>query len=50
MSTSTATHVIPERGRVTLAETVADSRVMAVRQLRKPCADRCTPSICSCSR
>jgi len=35
MSTSTATHVIPERGRVTLAETVADSRVMAVRQLRK---------------
>jgi hypothetical protein len=35
MSTSTATHVVPERGRVTMAETVADSRVMAVRQLRK---------------
>jgi ABC transporter DrrB family efflux protein len=28
-------HAIPERGRLTLAETIADSRVMAVRQLRK---------------
>src|SRR3981081_4300924 len=29
------THAIPDRGRLTLAETLADSRVMAVRQLRK---------------
>jgi ABC-2 type transport system permease protein len=28
-------HVLPDRGRLTLAETVADSRVMAIRQLRK---------------
>jgi ABC-2 type transport system permease protein/oleandomycin transport system permease protein len=32
---STADAVIPERGRLTFAETVADSRVMAARQLRK---------------
>jgi len=31
----TTTNAIPGRGRLTLAETVADSRVMAVRQLRK---------------
>ncbi len=31
----TTTHAIPDRGRLTLAETLADSRVMAVRQLRK---------------
>jgi ABC transporter DrrB family efflux protein len=29
------THVAPERRRLTLAETLADSRVMAIRQLRK---------------
>jgi ABC-2 type transport system permease protein/oleandomycin transport system permease protein len=33
MTTTTAT--IPERGRLTLAETMADSRVMAARQMRK---------------
>ena len=33
MTTSTA--VAPERGRLTLAETLADSRVMATRQMRK---------------
>jgi ABC-2 type transport system permease protein/oleandomycin transport system permease protein len=32
---STADAVIPERGRLTFAETVADGRVMAARQLRK---------------
>jgi ABC-2 type transport system permease protein len=32
---STADAVIPERGRLTFAETLADSRVMAGRQLRK---------------
>jgi ABC transporter DrrB family efflux protein len=32
---TTSIHAIPDRGRLTLAETVADSRVMAVRQLRK---------------
>ncbi len=32
---TTATHAIPDRGRLTLAETIADSRVMAIRQLRK---------------
>src|SRR5437660_4999174 len=32
---STADAVIPERGRLTFAETLADSRVMAARQLRK---------------
>ncbi len=32
---TTATPAIPERGRLTLAESVADSRVMATRQLRK---------------
>jgi ABC transporter DrrB family efflux protein len=32
---TTATIAIPDRPRVTLAETVADSRVMAARQLRK---------------
>ncbi len=32
---STADIAIPERGRLTLAETIADSRVMATRQLRK---------------
>jgi ABC transporter DrrB family efflux protein len=32
---TTATHAIPDRGRLTLAETFADSRVMAIRQLRK---------------
>jgi ABC-2 family transporter len=32
---STTTHAVPERGRLTLAETMADSRVMAARQLRK---------------
>ncbi|MGB9183592.1 MAG: ABC transporter permease [Solirubrobacteraceae bacterium] len=32
---STVSNAIPERGRVTLAETIADSRVMAIRQLRK---------------
>ena len=32
---TTATHAISDRGRLTLAETVADSRVMAIRQLRK---------------
>jgi ABC transporter DrrB family efflux protein len=34
MSTA-ATHAIAERGRLTLAETLADSKVMLVRQLRK---------------
>jgi hypothetical protein len=29
------THAIPDRGRLTLAETIADSRVMAIRQQRK---------------
>ncbi len=28
-------HAVPDRGRLTLAETIADSRVMATRQLRK---------------
>ena len=32
---NTAAHAVPDRGRLTLAETLADSRVMAVRQLRK---------------
>ena len=32
---STATATLPERARLTLGETIADSRVMAVRQLRK---------------
>jgi ABC-type polysaccharide/polyol phosphate export permease len=32
---NTATDAIPDRGRLTLAEAVADSRVMAARQLRK---------------
>src|SRR5689334_10555489 len=32
---STATHAIPDRGRLTVAETLSDSRVMLVRQLRK---------------
>jgi ABC transporter DrrB family efflux protein len=32
---STATTAIPDRGRITVAETIADSRVMASRQLRK---------------
>ncbi|MGI8506156.1 MAG: ABC transporter permease [Solirubrobacteraceae bacterium] len=32
---STTTHVTRERGRLTLAETIADSRLMAARQLRK---------------
>ena len=32
---SALTHTITERGRLTLAETIADSRVMATRQLRK---------------
>jgi ABC transporter DrrB family efflux protein len=32
---STLSHVTPDRGRLTLAETFADSRVMARRQLRK---------------
>jgi ABC transporter DrrB family efflux protein len=32
---STSTHTIPDRGRLTLAETIADSRVMAARQMRK---------------
>lgn len=32
---STATAAIPDRGRIMLAETLADSRVMAARQLRK---------------
>ena len=32
---SATTQAIPCRGRVTLAETAADSRVMATRQLRK---------------
>jgi ABC transporter DrrB family efflux protein len=32
---NTVSDAIPERGRVTLAETIADSRVMAARQLRK---------------
>jgi ABC-2 type transport system permease protein/oleandomycin transport system permease protein len=32
---TTATVPIPDRGRLTLAETLADSRVMAARQLRK---------------
>ena len=32
---TTATATLPERARLTLGETVADSRVMAVRQLRK---------------
>ncbi len=32
---TTATIPIPDRGRLTLGETLADSRVMAVRQLRK---------------
>jgi ABC-2 type transport system permease protein/oleandomycin transport system permease protein len=32
---TTLTHAIPDRGRLTVAETLADSRVMLVRQLRK---------------
>ena len=32
---TTATATLPERARLTLGETIADSRVMAVRQLRK---------------
>src|SRR6201986_3080614 len=32
---STATHTIPDRGRLTAAETLSDSRVMLTRQLRK---------------
>ncbi len=32
---TTASIAIPDRGRLTLAETIADSRVMAARQLRK---------------
>ena len=32
---STATHTIPDRSRLTMGETLADSRVMLVRQLRK---------------
>jgi ABC transporter DrrB family efflux protein len=32
---TSATHPISDRGRLTLAETIADSRVMAIRQLRK---------------
>jgi hypothetical protein len=32
---STADLAIPERSRLTLAETLADSRVMAARQMRK---------------
>src|ERR1700759_341239 len=32
---STASHAIPDRGHLTVAETLADSRVMLVRQLRK---------------
>jgi ABC transporter DrrB family efflux protein len=32
---SATAHALPSRGRVTLAETAADSRVMATRQLRK---------------
>jgi ABC-2 type transport system permease protein/oleandomycin transport system permease protein len=32
---TTLTHAIPDRGRLTLAETLSDSRVMLVRQLRK---------------
>ena len=38
MTTTTATATInaaPERARLTLAETAADTRVMAARQLRK---------------
>jgi ABC transporter DrrB family efflux protein len=31
----TPTHAIPDRGRLTVGETIADSRVMAARQLRK---------------
>lgn len=32
---SSATAILPERGRLTMGETLADSRVMAARQLRK---------------
>ena len=32
---TTATATLPERARLTFGETIADSRVMAVRQLRK---------------
>jgi ABC-2 type transport system permease protein/oleandomycin transport system permease protein len=32
---NTATNAVSDRGRLTLAETIADSRVMAARQLRK---------------
>jgi ABC-type polysaccharide/polyol phosphate export permease len=32
---SITTHATPDRGRLTLAETIADSQVMAARQLRK---------------
>lgn len=32
---SSATAILPERGRLTMVETLADSRVMAARQLRK---------------
>jgi ABC-2 type transport system permease protein/oleandomycin transport system permease protein len=32
---TTTAHALPERGRLTLGETIADSRVLAARQLRK---------------